>query len=111
MDPTPLYSFDGGRDGGYPYAGVAIGPKGSLYGTTALGGLSHDPQGVVFQLVPPASFCKSVSCPWIETVLHAFAGGSNDGSQPTAGVLIDASGIFTALLCSVGLEITEPSTS
>lgn len=35
---TPLYSFQGGSDGINPYAGVTIGPNGSLYGTTFFGG-------------------------------------------------------------------------
>jgi len=78
-----LYAFSGG-DGAAPLARVIIGPDGSLYGTTNAGGASG--YGVVFRLQPPANFCKSVSCPWAETVLHSFAGGS-DGAGPTYGDL------------------------
>lgn len=78
-----LYAFSG-PDGSYPEARVIIGPDGSLYGTTSQGGASGD--GVVFRLQPPATFCKSVNCPWTETVLHSFTGGS-DGAGPTYGDL------------------------
>lgn len=33
-----LHSFSGGSDGANPYAGVIIGYRGALYGTTANGG-------------------------------------------------------------------------
>ena len=32
---TSLYSFSGGNDGGYPYAGLALGNDGNFYGTTS----------------------------------------------------------------------------
>jgi len=78
-----LYAFSG-PDGSYPEARVIIGPDGSLYGTTSAGGASGD--GVVFRLQPPATFCKSVNCPWTETVLHTFTGGT-DGASPIYGDL------------------------
>ncbi|MGB9256526.1 MAG: choice-of-anchor tandem repeat GloVer-containing protein [Candidatus Korobacteraceae bacterium] len=78
-----LYAFTG-SDGYYPEARVIIGPDGGLYGTTTQGGASG--AGVVFRLQPPATICKAVSCPWTETVLHSFTGGS-DGGGPTYGDL------------------------
>jgi uncharacterized repeat protein (TIGR03803 family) len=45
---TALYSFTGGNDGAYPYAGVIFGPEGNLYGTTAFGGQTN--AGVVFEI-------------------------------------------------------------
>jgi len=45
-----LYSFTGGDDGGYPYAGVILGPEGELYGTTPFGGPAN--VGVVFEIKP-----------------------------------------------------------
>jgi uncharacterized repeat protein (TIGR03803 family) len=44
-----LHNFDG-SDGNEPYAGVTMGPEGTLYGTTVFGGTSN--QGTVFSLVP-----------------------------------------------------------
>ena len=43
-----LYTFTGGTDGGYPYAGVIRDSAGNLYGTTEYGGAAHT--GVVFEL-------------------------------------------------------------
>ena len=79
-----LYTFQGGNDGSAPIARVLFGPDGALYGTTSLGGF--DGYGTVFQLRPPATACKSVSCPWGETVLYRFQGGS-DGLSPQYGDL------------------------
>lgn len=77
---TPLYSFQGGADGAYPVASVAFGPNGTLYGTTTEGGNgSNGGYGTVFNLRPPASACKTVLCPWTETVLYRFTGGSDGG--------------------------------
>ena len=80
---VPLYEFSG-PDGATPQARVIIGPNGNLYGTTTYGGSAG--KGVVFRLQPPATACKSVLCPWRETVLYSFAGGS-DGAHPEFGDL------------------------
>jgi uncharacterized repeat protein (TIGR03803 family) len=45
---TVLHSFTGGADGGYPYAGVILGPGGRLYGATPFGGETG--VGVVFEI-------------------------------------------------------------
>jgi len=78
-----LYAFSG-PDGSTPEARVIFGRDGSLYGATNAGGASG--AGVVYRLQPPSSFCKSVSCPWTQTVLYSFTGGS-DGNGPTYGDL------------------------
>ncbi len=78
-----LYEFTG-PDGANPEARVIIGPDGNLYGTTTNGGAARN--GTVFRLQPPPSTCKSDSCPWTETVLHSFQGGS-DGAGPAYGDL------------------------
>lgn len=90
---TPLYSFQAGNDGGYPYAGVALGPDGALYGTTTGGGGSGCGYGcgTIYRLTPPASACKTALCPWNETVLYRFTGGA-DGQYPCAGVVFDQAG-------------------
>ncbi len=73
---TVLYSFTGGADGGYPYAGVIEDWAGNLYGTTPFGGA--DGAGVTFKLDPRGN----------ETVLHSFTYGA-DGGYPFAGLIID----------------------
>ena len=80
---STLYTFRGGSDGANPQARVVFGPDGALYGTTTYGGAGL---GTVFRLRPPASVCRSVQCPWNETVLYRFAGG-NDGAGPAYGDL------------------------
>lgn len=81
---VPLYAFTG-PDGTFPTARVVFGPDGTLYGTTSYGGAAND--GTVFRLRPPATACKAVLCPWTETVLHSFSGGS-DGENPDLGDLV-----------------------
>lgn len=92
---SPLYTFTGGNDGADPDARVVIGPNGSLYGTTAEGGggncYSGAGCGTVFNLKPPASACKAALCPWAESVLYAFPGGS-DGVQPLSDLVFDQAG-------------------
>lgn len=71
-----LYVFPGGVRGIGPASPVTIAADGSLYGTTSDGGLIGGCYGygcgTVYHLQPPAAFCKSVSCPWTETVLYTF---------------------------------------
>ncbi len=76
---TVLYSFTGGADGGYPYAGVVQDFFGNLYGTTCCGGASF--AGVVFKLDRRGN----------ETVLHSFTGGA-DGGYSYAGLIQDLFG-------------------
>ena len=87
---TTLYSFTGGADGSFPYAGLVQDAAGNLYGTTGFGGdfdhdctLSGDTPGcgVVFELSPTGQL----------TVLHAFQ-GTTDGLWPYWGVTLDAEG-------------------
>jgi uncharacterized repeat protein (TIGR03803 family) len=82
---TVLYSFQGQRDGMWPAGGVIKDSAGNLYGTTEAGGVTgcYNGQGcgTVFKLAPDGT----------ETVLYAFAGGS-DGEYPHAGVVMDKAG-------------------
>ncbi|HWY53190.1 MAG TPA: choice-of-anchor tandem repeat GloVer-containing protein [Terriglobales bacterium] len=79
---TVLHSFAGGTtDGCFPYAGLLLDSAGNLYGTTQACGASSS--GIVFKV--------SKSGKW--TILHNFAGGTNDGANPLYGSLImDAKG-------------------
>jgi hypothetical protein len=86
-----LYSFTGGSDGLYPYAGLTVGADGSLYGTTRDGGntsaCAQNPGcGAVFQLVAS----RESDCPWQEKILHRFS--ASDGWLPFAPLVIDKDG-------------------
>jgi uncharacterized repeat protein (TIGR03803 family) len=77
-----LYSFTGGADGAYPYAGVILDKAGNLYGTTFQGGdpnkcATYPGCGVVYKLDSAGK----------ETVLHTFK-GSPDGQEPDFGNLL-----------------------
>ena len=84
---NPLYNFKGPAqgDGVSPTAGVIFGPDGILYGTTFRGGANNF--GTVYQLRPPATACKSATCPWNETVLYSF-GSLPDAEYPNQGNLV-----------------------
>jgi uncharacterized repeat protein (TIGR03803 family) len=85
-----LYEFTGKSDGSYPIGGVVIGPDGALYGTAQQGGSENN--GTVYALRPPSTFCRSITCYWNETVLHAFT-GVPDGINPgVVNLVFDAAG-------------------
>jgi uncharacterized repeat protein (TIGR03803 family) len=75
---TVLYTFTGGTDGGFPYAGLLKDKAGNLYGTTAYGGSGN---GTVFKVDPSG----------VETVLHSFTGHA-EGGFPVGGVIGDKKG-------------------
>jgi uncharacterized repeat protein (TIGR03803 family) len=81
---NPLYTFSG-SDGSTPWSGAVMGSDGTLYGTTYTGGPNNS--GVAYSLKPAAPPCETALCPWTETVLYSFTGGS-DGSGPGYGHLI-----------------------
>jgi uncharacterized repeat protein (TIGR03803 family) len=82
---SPIYSFGSQKDDGVnPVSRVVFGPGGLLYGTTSAGGAGG--WGTVFSLQPPATACKAVLCPWVETTLYTFTGG-DDGGDPLYGDL------------------------
>ncbi len=102
-----LYAFTGGSDGALPYNGVVVGPDGALYGSTYLhggNGCGGNGCGNVFSLRPRATICKALLCPWIETSLYTFTGGS-DGSEPTQGtnVIFDNAGNIYGTTASGGV--------
>jgi hypothetical protein len=87
---TVLYSFTGGSDGSFPFAGVTLDSGGNVYGAAGAGGLlscntGGTGCGIVFKLT------SNGQGPWTETVLYAFTGGA-DGNLPFASVTFDTSG-------------------
>jgi uncharacterized repeat protein (TIGR03803 family) len=95
LDPagqeTVLYTFTGGADGGYPYAGLIFDSAGNLYGTGNGGGTSG--YGVVFK----------VNTAGQETVLYTFTGGA-DGGYPHAGLISAPGGHLFGTTYSGGKE-------
>lgn len=92
-----LYTLNNfnGSNGGYPSSKLTFGPDGNLYGVTYGGGQSGcnlgEGCGVVFKLQPPPAACPTISCPWRETVLYSFTGGS-DGGNPVGEIAFDSAG-------------------
>jgi uncharacterized repeat protein (TIGR03803 family) len=85
-----LYSFLGGSNGAIPIGGLIFDRAGNLYGTTNQGGSTQCPQGcgVVFKVTPSNGI-------WTQSVLYSFCALSNcsdDGEQPTAGLIFDQAG-------------------
>jgi uncharacterized repeat protein (TIGR03803 family) len=79
---TVLYAFAGGNDGELPTAPLTEGTDGNYYGSTPFGGVNG--QGVVFKVTPAG----------VETLLHAFAGGSADGANPYTALIQGTDGNF-----------------
>jgi uncharacterized repeat protein (TIGR03803 family) len=77
---TVLHRFGGSGDGYFPLAGL-IDVKGTLYGTTSIGGGNgldcRFGCGTVFSITPSGK----------ETVLHEFGGSSGEGTNPAAGLI------------------------
>ncbi len=79
----PLFSFSGGSSGGPPF-GAIKGPNGTLYGG-AEGGIQNCGSdgsqycGLVFNLTPQPTVCRTVLCSWTENVPYRFSSES-DGS-------------------------------
>jgi uncharacterized repeat protein (TIGR03803 family) len=87
-----LHSFTGGKDGGYPVAGVITDAAGNLYGTTLEGGAFG--AGTVFK----------VDTSGHETALYSFGKtGNYDGAFPYAGLIMDAAGNLYGTTSSGGL--------
>jgi len=77
-----------------PYGGVVFDQAGNLYGTTYYGGGNGG--GIVYELTP------STGGAWKETPVRNF--GGTGGSQPLAGVIIDAAGNLYGTTANGGNE-------
>jgi hypothetical protein len=89
-----LYSFQGGKDGQFPWGDLTFDSAGNIYGATQYGGgfgSCNDPFykncGTVFKLSPP----KTKGGKWTEKVMHAFKNGT-DGANPNGGLVLDIRG-------------------
>jgi uncharacterized repeat protein (TIGR03803 family) len=77
---TSLYSFTGGNDGEYPYAGLVQDSDGSFYGTTEYGGTNG--YGTVFKISAKGAYT------------HLYSFGGNDGANPEAALVQGSDGYF-----------------
>jgi uncharacterized repeat protein (TIGR03803 family) len=89
-----LYSFQGGKDGYFPWGDLVFDKAGNLYGATQFGGgfgSCDSPYyqfcGTVFELGPP----KTKGGAWKEKVLYSFKSGT-DGANPNGGLVFDLNG-------------------
>jgi uncharacterized repeat protein (TIGR03803 family) len=80
---STIYQFTCGGDGADPGAGVTLDAAGNIYGNAELGGVGDN--GTIFKLTPLSGG------DWTFSVLHAFT-GHRDGSEPSAGMVLDATG-------------------
>jgi uncharacterized repeat protein (TIGR03803 family) len=76
-----IYSFKGGTDGISPSSGL-LSVRGTLFGTTSLGGASGN--GTVFKVNPKTG---------AETVVYSFK-GQPDGDQPISGLISQKGVLF-----------------
>jgi uncharacterized repeat protein (TIGR03803 family) len=98
-----IYNFQYGLDGALSQAPLIRDASGALYGTTDYGGGASACSigcGTVFKLTPGKSG-------FTESVLYAFAGGS-DGSLPHAGLLLTKSGALFGTTFQGGSACASP---
>lgn len=86
---TVLHHFGSSPDGSNPYAGVAQGADGAIYGTASHGGTNSG--GIVFKLNPDGSGYE---------ILHTF--GTADGEVPLGGVIPGSGNVIYGVTTSGG---------
>jgi uncharacterized repeat protein (TIGR03803 family) len=79
-----LHNFGSSSGDGSNPSAVVLDGEGNLYGTTYTGGSSD--AGTVFELTPDGSGG------YAETVIYNFSGGSVDGANPDAALIMDGQG-------------------
>jgi hypothetical protein len=96
-----LYVFTGGTDGGFPYAGLTIDKSGNLYGTTYVYGNANACGGYGCGTVYKLSHGQNG---WAENTIYTFT-GVTDGSNPVAGLSLDAAGNLYGTAASGGTDL------
>jgi uncharacterized repeat protein (TIGR03803 family) len=79
-------------DGNQPIGALVADNAGNLYGTASLGGSSPNCHswgcGIVFELSPRGG------SGWVETIIHNFQGGPNDGALPDSLVFDKSDNLY-----------------
>jgi uncharacterized repeat protein (TIGR03803 family) len=78
-----IYSFQGGSDGRFPYAGLIIDQAGNLYGATTDAGTGGG--GTVFELSPSGGG-------WTYSVLYSLTGSLGQSCGPAWALVTDTAG-------------------
>jgi uncharacterized repeat protein (TIGR03803 family) len=89
---TTLYSFTGGADGGWPYAGLVLGKDGNFYGTAFSGGRQFYGYGAIYRVTPDGTYTK----------LYTFI--DSDGANPYAGLIQGSDGNFYGATSAGGAQ-------
>lgn len=87
-EKATLYAFKGLGDGGTPAAGVIVGARGAVYGTTQIWGTGNGCTGSGCGVAYVLRLSGGV---WNETVLHTFLHGS-DGYVPYGELIFGSDG-------------------
>ncbi|HVR45160.1 MAG TPA: choice-of-anchor tandem repeat GloVer-containing protein [Candidatus Binatia bacterium] len=97
-----LHRFSGRSDGAEPSSGLTLDSRGTLYGTTGLGGgtgCAGRGCGIVYKFTPAGQR-------YDETVVYRFRGGA-DGSTPAGGVVLDPAGNLYGVTTRGGISCFE----
>jgi uncharacterized repeat protein (TIGR03803 family) len=92
----PLWEFNS-TNGAYPTTPITIGPNGSLYGATSLGGpYGGFGNGVIFHLAPTILAPASLISFWSESLVYSFTGNDDGGPGPSALIFDGAGNLYGA---------------
>jgi len=87
--PSVIHIFTGApKDGNAPEGTPVLDKAGNVYGTTTTGGAKN--YGAVYKLTLVTTGEKKGT--WTEKILYSFKGGTEDGTSPWGGVVLDSSG-------------------
>src|ERR1039458_1158543 len=94
-----IYTFKGSSDGLVPLGNLVADASGNIYGVTGSGGGFS--MGTVWEL------SAGSGGKWTHKVIYALGEANNDGSEPDAGLIIDAAGDLYGTTFSGGANTFE----
>jgi len=84
---TLIHAFPASATDGELPGGLVIGSGGALYGTTQNGGTAGS--GILYELQYSRKERQ-----WVETIIHQFVGGNDDGAFPESALLYHAGKLY-----------------